>query len=205
MRPTKLSHNADVPKPQNQDVAICFGHTPATPTERTRACERLGIFGLETESQGLAGPRPKRIVEIPKRGCRRASWNGKRWAIARALERPGTKVALADGEAVVCGSPMKLKVLARILPVPALAVGPLGKLGADLRQVTVEVVIGQDGITRLRINGIKGPACTDLAKQIKAATGLDVISDSPTSEYYEEPVVETARTGATVSVKRYSL
>ena len=184
-----------------KDESVCSGATPASYSERTAACERLGLFGLELESPGLAGPTPKRVLKVPKRGCRRASFNGKKWAVAKTTERAGTEVSLAPGEVLVCGTRMKLPALTRFLSSPILAVGALGKLGADVQTVTVEVVIGTDGIARIKINGIKGPACTDLAKQIKAATGLDVLSDSPTAEYYEEPV----SIAPTATARRYSL
>lgn len=189
------------------DEVVCFTEATATPQEREAACARLGIHGMPSTPAGLGGaPPPPREVEVPKRGCRRASWGGTKWTVQRRPERAGTRVRLGPGEVLVCGSPMKLKALAKILPTPALAVA-MGKatgLAADLQQVTVEVVIGQDGVVRFKINGVKGPACTGIAKAIKAATGLDVISDSATAEYYEEPVGIT--TGTQVSVKpKYSL
>ena len=183
----------------DKDEQVCFEETTATPQEREAACARIGIFGVGETTATLAGhATPARRVPVPKRGCRVATWGGRAWRVNRNAERVGAEVALAPGQVLVCGT-TRLKHLAKLLPKPqplavdlgrgALpALAPLPGLGGDLEKVTIDVVIGRDGITRFKINGVKGPACTGIARAIKAATGLDVISDSPTAEYYEEPV-----------------
>lgn len=187
------------------DEMACFTEAAATAQEREAACARLGIHGMPTTPAGLGGPATPREVEVPKRGCRRAAWGGTKWNVQRRPERAGTRVQLGPGEVLVCGSPMKLKALAKALPTPALAVamGRAAGLGADLQQVVIEIDI-KDGVVRYKINGVKGPACTGVAKALTAALGLNVISDSPTAEYYEEPVSITTGTQVTVKPK-YSL
>lgn len=188
------------------DEAACFTGTAANEQERTAACERLGLYGMPTGGQGLSGGAPQaREVAVPKRGCRRASWQGTAWKVQPKTERAGTKVNLGPAEVLVCGTRIKPKALAQFLPGPALAVA-LGKaaggLAADLVKVEVEFTFGQDGLVHFVINGVKGPGCTSVSEAIKKALKLTTISDTKTGEYYEEPVSITQQ--ATVKTK-YSL
>ena len=194
-----------------KDERVCFEETDATPQDREAACARIGVFGIVAAPATLAGQAPARRVPVPKRGCKVATWGGQAWRVNHKAERAGAEIVLGPGQLLVCGN-TRLKNLAKLLPQPTAMRTDLGRtaapllpfgLGADTitaQKHTVDVVVGLDGITRVKINGVKGPACADIARAIKAATGLDVISDSATAEYYEEPV------SITTTVKtRYSL
>jgi hypothetical protein len=62
------------------------------------------------------------------------------------------------------------------------------------QKIEVEVEIGRDGEVQLRVKGVKGKGCVDVAKALEQAVG-EVLERKPSSEYYEpERVLQTKRT-----------
>ena len=63
----------------------------------------------------------------------------------------------------------------------------------------IEFVFAPDGSTSFKVKGVKGGGCKDVAKAVVKATGFDVESDTPTSEFYEvatsavQPTVKAGR------------
>lgn len=51
---------------------------------------------------------------------------------------------------------------------------------------TITIAFAPDGSTTLIVNGCKGPSCTDLTKQLRAALG-ETSALRATSEMYEPP------------------
>lgn len=51
---------------------------------------------------------------------------------------------------------------------------------------TLTLVFKPDGSTELRVNGCKGPSCTDLTKSIRAVLG-ETTALMATSEMFEKP------------------
>lgn len=52
----------------------------------------------------------------------------------------------------------------------------------------IEFTVGTDGKIVFKVRGIKGAACSDVAKAVRKATGFTVESDKTTPEWYEEAV-----------------
>ncbi len=51
----------------------------------------------------------------------------------------------------------------------------------------LEIEIGPDGMIKMTVVGIKGPACHEFVRQVMAEIGLEE-SFTPSSEYYEPEV-----------------
>ncbi|MBI3097681.1 MAG: DUF2997 domain-containing protein [Planctomycetes bacterium] len=52
----------------------------------------------------------------------------------------------------------------------------------------VDVFIGRDGRVRVEIRGVKGPACTEITKEMTELLGGRVVDHQRTDEYDQSPL-----------------
>lgn len=55
---------------------------------------------------------------------------------------------------------------------------------------TIEIIVDQQGQTRLETKGFSGNACRDASRLLEKALGT-ITSDKPTAEYYSQPANQT--------------